>query len=96
MQLNKTGETEPELVFIDGSTKKWKSPGKGWLGPQAGIWTGFPDGLRLMDPVGKEELAFCKGLDLDKCTVLQTGTSTYAPSGGKGKWEILGNLLGVR
>jgi hypothetical protein len=90
MQLVKTEETDPELVYVDGATKKWKSPGKGWLGPQAGIWTQFPDGFRLMDPAGKEELAYCKALDLGTCTVLQQGASNYAFSGGKGKWEILG------
>jgi len=90
MQLVKKGETEPELVYVDASTKKWKSPGKGWLGPQAGVWTQFPDGVRLMDPANKEQLAFCKGLALDTCYVLEQGDSNYLFSGGLGKWEVLG------
>jgi len=90
MQLVKKGETEPELVYINAVTNKWKSPGEGWLGPQAGLFTQFADGVHLMDPVGKDEMAFCKGLVLDTCFVLQQGASAYQFSGGAGKWEILG------
>ena len=44
MQLLKKGENEPELVFVNAATGKWKSPGEGWLGPQNGGWTLLPDG----------------------------------------------------
>ena len=74
MQLLKEGQTEPELVYVNAITGKWKSPG----------------GLHLMDPANKEELAFCWGLSLDKCFTLEQGTSTYRFSGGAGNWQILG------
>jgi hypothetical protein len=90
MQLLKEGQTEPELVYVNAVTGKWKSPGDGWLGPQAGVFTQLPDGLHLMDPANKEELAFCWGLSLDKCFTLEQGTSTYRFSGGAGNWQILG------
>ncbi len=90
MQLTKKGETEPELVHVNAANSKWKSPGEGWLGPQAGVWNQMEDGLHLMDPEGKGEMAFCKGLHLDKCFTLESGTSAYKFSGGAGKWDILG------
>ena len=90
MQLTKKGEKEPELVYVNATTGKWKSPGEGWLGPQNGGWNQLPDGLHLMDPTGKDELAFCWGLYLDKCFTLEEGASAYRFSGGEGKWQILG------
>jgi hypothetical protein len=90
MQLIKTGESEPELVFVNGVTNKWKSPGDGWLGPQAGVWSQLEDGLHLMDPASKDELAFCRGLVLDTCFTLEDGNSAYQFSGGEGQWQILG------
>jgi hypothetical protein len=90
MQLLKKGEKEPELVYVNAATTKWKSPGEGWLGPQNGGWTQLPDGLHLMDPTGKLELAFCWALHLDKCFTLEQGTAVYDHSGGEGNWQILG------
>jgi hypothetical protein len=90
MQLLKKGEREPELVFVNAATSKWKSPGEGWLGPQAGVWIQAPEGLHLMDPANKDELAFCRDLFLDKCVTLEDGTSTYRFSGGAGQWQVLG------
>jgi hypothetical protein len=43
-----------------------------------------------MDPANKEQLAFCKGLALDTCYVLEQGDSNYLFSGGLGKWDVLG------
>ena len=90
MQLLKAGEKEPELIFVNAANNKWKSPGEGWLGPQAGVWKQLHEGLYLMDPMNKEELAFCKDLFLDKCFTLEDGTSTYHFSGGGGQWQVLG------
>lgn len=90
MQLTKKGEKEPELVFVNAATNKWKSPGDGWLGPQAGVWVQLPDGLHLMDPANKDELAFCWGLSLEKCFTLEQGLATYRFSGGEGNWQVLG------
>jgi hypothetical protein len=90
MHLIKNGEAEQELVYVNAANNKWKSPGEGWLGPQAGVWTQMADGLRLMDPANKDELAFCRGLSLEKCYTLEQGNATYLSSGGAGKWEILG------
>jgi len=90
MQLLKKGQNEPELVFVNAATGKWKSPGDGWLGPQAGVWSQLPDGLHLLDPANKEELAFCWALQLEKCVTLEYGTSSYRFSGGEGQWQVLG------
>ncbi len=92
LQLIKPGENEPELLYVNAINNKWKSPGEGWLGPQAGVWTQFPDGLHLMDPAGKDEVAFCRGLVFDNCHTLEHGASAYRISGGSGKWQVLGIL----
>ncbi len=92
LRLVKTGESEPENLYVNAASNKWKSPGEGWLGPQAGVWTQFPDGLHLMDPAGKDEVAFCKGLNFDTCYTLEHGDSTYRIGGGSGQWQVLGVL----
>jgi len=89
MQLLKTGENEPERLYVNAVSNKWKSPGAGWLGPQAGVWTQLPDGLHLMD-FAEQELAFCRGLIFETCYTLEHGDSTYQFSGGAGQWQILG------
>ena len=90
LKLMKNGESEPEMLYVNRANGKWKSPGEGWLGPQAGIWNEFPGGLHLMDPHGKEEMALCKGLVFDTCFTLEHGTATYQFSGGDGLWQVLG------
>ena len=90
LRLLKEGETEPEIVYVNRASSKWKSPGEGWLGPQAGIWTEMPDGVHLKDPEGKLEMAFCKTLDFDTCYTLDHGDATYPFSGGDGLWQVLG------
>jgi len=92
LQLLKPGESELELLYVNASNNKWKSPGEGWLGPQAGVWTQLPDGLHLMDPANEVEVAFCKGLVFDTCFTLQHGDAAYRFSGGTGKWQVLGVL----
>ena len=90
LRLTKKGETEPEIVYAHKANGKWRSPGEGWLGPQAGVWKELPEGLYLLDPAGDKELAFCKGLVFDTCYTLDNGNSKYHFSGGAGKWEVLG------
>ena len=90
LRLIKAGENDPEILYLNAANNKWRSPGEGWLGPQAGVWTQLADGVHIMDPAGKDELAFCKKLVFDTCYTLDNGSSTYAFSGGAGKWEVLG------
>lgn len=90
LQLLKAGETEPELLYVNAANNKWKSPGSGWLGPQAGVWNQHPDGVHLMDPSNAQELAFCKGLVVTTCFTLEHGDSNYQFSGGAGQWQVLG------
>lgn len=90
LKLVKKGESEPEILYINRANQKWKSPGEGWLGPQAGIWRETPDGLHLMNPEGKDELAFCEKLVFDTCYTLDHGPSEYRFSGGAGQWQVLG------
>lgn len=90
LRLTKKGENEPEMLYVNRASTKWKSPGEGWLGPQAGVWHELPDGLHLMDPENTMELAFCKGLVFDTCYTLDHGKSAYQHSGGAGEWEVLG------
>ncbi len=90
MNLTKKGQSEPELVYVNRLNNKWKSPGEGWLGPQAGVWTEAEDGLHLMDPTRKDEVAFCKKLDFDKCFTLEHGDAKYPLGGGDGLWQVLG------
>ena len=90
LRLLKEGETEPEIVYVNRANSKWKSPGDGWLGPQAGVWSEFAGGLHLMDPEGKQEVAFCEKLVFDTCYTLDHGASIYRISGGEGQWQVLG------
>lgn len=90
LNLTKKGQADPEIVYVNRVNRKWKSPGDGWLGPQAGVWNEFPDGVYLMDPEGKEELAFCEKLDFDTCYTLDHGKAAYKFSGGNGNWQVLG------
>ncbi len=90
LNLTKKGQTEPEIVYVNRANSKWKSPGEGWLGPQSGVWTEMPDGVRLMDPEGKQELAFCSKLIFDTCYTLDHDAATYKFSGGVGMWQVLG------
>jgi len=90
LKLTKKGEAEPEIVYAHKANGKWRSPGEGWLGPQSGIWKETKDGLYLMDPEDKLQLAFCKGLVYDTCYTLDNGKSEYKHSGGAGFWEVLG------
>jgi len=89
LRLTKVGETEPEMIYAKTAGNKWRSPGEGWLGPQAGVWNQRPDGLHLMDPDNKLELAFCRGLVFDTCFTLESGHSNYRYSHHMGEWEIL-------
>jgi hypothetical protein len=90
LTLTKAGQTEPEIVYVNRANGKWRSPGEGWLGPQNGFWTQTAEGLYLMDPGNKDELAFCKGLNFDTCYTLDSGKSNYVFSKGAGTWQVLG------
>ncbi len=92
LQLLKPGQSDPEILYVNASNNKWKSPGAGWLGPQAGMWIQQSDGLHLMDPANEQEVAFCRALVFDTCQTLEHGDSAYRVSGGAGKWQILGIL----
>ncbi|MBS0194772.1 MAG: hypothetical protein JSR34_11050 [Proteobacteria bacterium] len=90
MTLSRKGQTEPEIVYVNRANGKWRSPGDGWLGPQNGFWTQTKDGLYLMDPEKKLELAYCKHLMFDTCYTLDSGKSTYRGGEGHGEWQVLG------
>ncbi|MBS0576296.1 MAG: hypothetical protein JSS45_07730 [Proteobacteria bacterium] len=90
LTLNRDGQSEPEIVYVNRANGKWRSPGEGWLGPQNGFWTQAPEGLYLMDPDRKKELAFCKGLKFDTCYTLDSGKSSYRSGEGHGVWQVLG------